>query len=70
MVSVARLHVKFVTFFPFCSFQIFVEMSDLEMNITFVGEMEKCDVLSNYKLPGYSRKDIMEKKRGNRWQQK
>ena len=33
----------------------------MEMNITFVGEVEKHEVLYNYKLPGYSRKDITEK---------
>lgn len=36
-------------------------MSDQQMNIIFVGEVEKHEVLYNYKLPQYSRKDITEK---------
>nr|CAD7410717.1 unnamed protein product [Timema cristinae] len=36
-------------------------MNDQVWNIKFVEEVEKRDVLYNYKLPGYSRKDITEK---------
>ena len=36
-------------------------MSEQILNIKFVGEVEKHPVLYNYKLPGYSRKDITEK---------
>ncbi|XP_046403751.1 uncharacterized protein LOC124169242 [Ischnura elegans] len=36
-------------------------MSDQELNMKLVGEVEKHEVLYNYKLPGYSRKDVTEK---------
>jgi hypothetical protein len=36
-------------------------MSEQILNIKFVGEVEKHPVRYNYKLPGYSRKDITEK---------
>lgn len=36
-------------------------MSDQELNLKLVGEVEKHEVLYNYKLPGYSRKDITDK---------
>ena len=36
-------------------------MNEQTLNIKFVGEVEKHQVLYNYKLPGYSRKDITEK---------
>lgn len=37
------------------------DMSDQESNLKFVGEVEKHEVLYNYKLPGYSRKDLTDK---------
>ena len=36
-------------------------MSDQELNVKFVGEVEKHEQLYNYKLPAYSRKDVTEK---------
>ncbi|XP_046409110.1 uncharacterized protein LOC124174001 [Ischnura elegans] len=36
-------------------------MNDQELNIKLVGEVEKHEVLYNYKLPGYSRKGVTEK---------
>lgn len=36
-------------------------MSDQLMNIKFVEEVEKHDILYNYNLPRYSRKDLTEK---------
>ncbi|KAI4455572.1 madf domain transcription factor [Holotrichia oblita] len=36
-------------------------MSDQELNMKLVGTVEKYEVLYNYKLPGYSRKDVTEK---------
>ena len=36
-------------------------MSDQELNVKFVGEVEKHEELYNYKLPAYSRKDVTEK---------
>lgn len=36
-------------------------MSDQEINLKFVGEVEKHEVLYNYKLAGYSRKEVTEK---------
>jgi len=36
-------------------------MSDQELNVKFVGEVEKHEELYNYKLPAYSRKDMTEK---------
>jgi hypothetical protein len=36
-------------------------MSEQRLNIKFVGGVEKHPVLYNYKLPGYSQKDITEK---------
>ncbi|XP_054285282.1 uncharacterized protein LOC129001852 [Macrosteles quadrilineatus] len=36
-------------------------MNDQELNMKLVGEVEKREVLYNYKLPGYSRKDLTEK---------
>ncbi|KAG8334896.1 hypothetical protein J6590_080432 [Homalodisca vitripennis] len=36
-------------------------MGDQELNLKLVAEVEKYEVLYNYKLPGYSRKDITDK---------
>ncbi|XP_046399476.1 uncharacterized protein LOC124165970 [Ischnura elegans] len=36
-------------------------MNDQELNMKLVEEVEKHEVLYNYKLPGYSRKDVTEK---------
>lgn len=36
-------------------------MSDQELNLKFVKEVEKHEELYNYKLPAYSRKDLTEK---------
>ncbi|KAG8286745.1 hypothetical protein J6590_052791 [Homalodisca vitripennis] len=36
-------------------------MGDQELNFKLVAEVEKYEVLYNYKLPGYSRKDITDK---------
>lgn len=36
-------------------------MSDQELNLRLVGEVEKHEELYNYKLPEYSRKDVTEK---------
>ncbi|BES98260.1 BESS motif [Nesidiocoris tenuis] len=36
-------------------------MSDQEFNVKLVGEVKKHEVLYNYTLPGYSRKDVTEK---------
>lgn len=35
-------------------------MNEME-NLKFVGEVEKFPILYNYKLPGYSRKDLTQK---------
>lgn len=43
----------------------YFKMGDQELNLKFVGEVEKHEELYNYKLPGYSRKDVTEKA----WQQ-
>lgn len=40
-------------------------MSDQGLNLKFVGEVEKHEELYNYKLPGYSRKEVIE----NAWQE-
>lgn len=37
------------------------KMSDQQMNIIFVGEIEKHECLYNFTLPQYTRKDITEK---------
>jgi len=36
-------------------------MSDKLLNIKFVEEVEKHNILYNYNLPGYSRKDLTKK---------
>lgn len=36
-------------------------MGDQGLNLKFVGEVEKHEVLYNYKLPEYSRKEVTEK---------
>lgn len=36
-------------------------MSDQELNLKFVKEVEKHEELYNYRLPAYSRKDLTEK---------
>jgi hypothetical protein len=36
-------------------------MSDQELNMKLVGAVENHEVLYNYKLPEYSRKDVTEK---------
>jgi len=36
-------------------------MPDQDLNVKFVGEVEKHEELYNYKLPAFSRKEVTEK---------